>query len=832
LGDTKRYCPECGAIIRDNVVYCVKCGANIYLAKTGIEIRRTKDGHVILRDGAPWRIFPRLGEKMIREMANNMGVPREALEAEFAKATLQWEEERRRRGRKANPQKADSKPEEQEKKEEEIDGETREKALSLLRRPDFFYRLGLALERGFTVPKINKVRFVIREERNKRLVPILIGASAKRSLTSIIRLIGETGTCKDALIRLALWLISPGAKYEERGSLTAGGFRHSQEIKEADILYLPDSPELRGEQGRQYRLMRSDDGGLTYEYALKDPETGQMTTYVGHIPVKIIVTTSNEINIDPALESGAWTLETDSSAELTREVQIEKLRLRAGLRPTLSDEELKVWRAAFRIALTEELPDEIKIPYAEALSFLLSNESTAQRRSPDKLCDLIEAVAFWRRFQKPPEKRGEADVADLYIALQLGLEALMKTLAPLDQKERAVIEAVKNCSNNATVRDVVTALPFKESYHTVYARLERLVDKGYLVKDKAGNRNVYSAIMEKPGEEKGEEAGRAEKKEEYLLSTLNKSSLDIIPLMRQFYKAVSNSQTLIEIYKQKIHIIDPVTGEEVRLPPDGEEAPKPQGSGSPPPPGGETMETVDTKPEAQKKFVVLSRSGEEFESSKRGEETATSDENKPENLLIRVDKRDNEQIQPSPREEGEKPPETEEASPPSGEVDTRRCGNCLNYRTPNCPVGGIIVPTALYAQKCDRFEAKPSDSRTTEGPASPDSLEAEGPKAPEAEGVDSRQDEPPAPEAGSPHGGEDESKIPPSLSMAVTLLVDKVSTLRLEGGRERIERLAELLGWPLEYAEKILKIAGWNGDLWEAPAKTIRLPDDGEETVI
>jgi hypothetical protein len=128
------------------------------------------------------------------------------------------------------------------------------------------------------------------------------------------------------------------------------------------------------------------------------------------------------------------------------------------------------------------------------------------------------------------------------------------------------------------------------------------------------------------------------------------------------------------------------------------------------------------------------------------------------------------------------------------------------------------MPTALYAQKCDRFEAKPSDSRTTEEP-----------KTSEAKGADYRQDEL---KAEPPHGGEDESKIPPSLSMAVTLLIDKVSGLRLEGRRERLERLAEMLGWPPEYAMRILKIAIWNGDLWEAPDKTIRLPDDRDGVVI
>lgn len=68
-----------------------------------------------------------------------------------------------------------------------VDTETRDRALELLRDPALFFKLSKVFEFGFLVPKINRVRFVVGEERNKRVAPILIGVSVKLDLASIIR---------------------------------------------------------------------------------------------------------------------------------------------------------------------------------------------------------------------------------------------------------------------------------------------------------------------------------------------------------------------------------------------------------------------------------------------------------------------------------------------------------------------------------------------------------------------------------------------------------------------------------------------------------------------
>jgi predicted transcriptional regulator len=427
----------------------------------------------------------------------------------------------------------------------------RKKALELLRDPAFFYKLGKVMERGFIVPKLNRVRFVIGEDRNKRLVPILVASSAKMGLTSIIRIIGDVATAKDTLLRLSLELLSQALRYVERGYLTPGGLRYSEEIHRADVLYIPDSPQLQGEMGRQLRLMRADDGGLVIEYAYKDTATGLMSTVEERLPVKLVLTSSNEIRIDPALESGAWTLETDNSPELTRRVQEEKLLLRAGRRPAFPEEELKIWKTAFEIALTQDVPSSINIPYADRLINLLSKYDSSQRRSPDKLCDLIEAVACFRRFQKPPETRGEADLTDLYIALQLGLEAMLKTVAPLDQREKEILEAVEGSGNSASVRDVCVTT--KMAYNTAYKILEHLVDKGYLSKDKEKGRNVYSVTATTSSEE-------AEK----LFSSLKKSPEDVFQLLKPVLSSDGNSSPLLG-EGDVIKTVDPVTGEVVSI---------------------------------------------------------------------------------------------------------------------------------------------------------------------------------------------------------------------------------------------------------------------------
>jgi predicted transcriptional regulator len=392
-----------------------------------------------------------------------------------------------------------------------FDEETKEKARLLLRDPAFFYKLGRVFECGFTVPKINKPRFVIGEERNKRLLGFLLKGAAKHGMTSIIKVLGEPGTAKDTMVRMWLKLLEGCFKAAERSYFTAATLRYSEELQGCDLLYIPDSPELTGEKGRHLRFMRADDGGLISEYALKDPDTGEMTTKTVTLPVKAVATTSNAVTGDTALESGMWTLHTNGSPELTKKVKLEKLKFRAGKRNLFPEELLKVWQCAFWLMLNEEPMEELpKIPFAEKLAELLASERSESRRDPDKLCDLISVVAWARRFQKPKEKWAEADWADLYIALQLGLDAITETISDLDVKEQQIFNCVKEGMSliregkETKTRDVTsryvadqTGIPYK----TCYRLLEKMVEKGFLNKDKRKGKNVYSVFREKEPKE-------------------------------------------------------------------------------------------------------------------------------------------------------------------------------------------------------------------------------------------------------------------------------------------------------------------------------------------
>lgn len=443
------------------------------------------------------------------------------------------------------------KEQKQPEKEKVIDEATLSKARTILADPEFFYKLGKVFEKGFIVPKINKPRFVTGEERNKRLLgPLLIGAS-KLAMTSIIKVLGEPGTAKDTMLRM--WLELLPIKSVERSYMTAASLRYSPDMQNADLLYIPDTPELQGEMGRQLRFMRSDDGGLISEYAVRDTETGEMTTKVVTLPIKGLATTSNAVTGDAALESGMWTLTTNPSPDLTREVKKEKLKLRAGERPLISDVDLNLWQAVFKV-LVEEEPQEIPlVPYAKQLFDLLESERSESRRDPDKLCDLISLVAWVRRFQKPPEKRMEADLIDLYFALQLGLDAITQTISELSPKEQQIFEVVKGI---VTCRDVAesTKIPYK----TCYVYLEKLVDKGYLNQDKEKNRNIYSVLS-------------IEKKPKSFLFSLRRNEESPEHLVKVVLGTVRNSSTDKPPGEDTHTFVDPLKGCQITVKRNGEQ---------------------------------------------------------------------------------------------------------------------------------------------------------------------------------------------------------------------------------------------------------------------
>ncbi len=159
-----------------------------------------------------------------------------------------------------------------------------------------------------------------------------------------------------------------------------------------------------------------------------------------------------------------------------------------------------------------------------------------------------------RRFQKNPDERNNADLTDLFLALQIGLDAITETISELDKKERKIFDAVKNGSVGESIPSVTCRLVCEETkipYETCYRYLERLVEKGFLNKDQEKGRNLYSILYETSKQ---------------LFISQMKSDEGPKSVIEHILESFEGSSTLHG--GTDLSFIDPLTGEEVKI--DGE----------------------------------------------------------------------------------------------------------------------------------------------------------------------------------------------------------------------------------------------------------------------
>ena len=374
--------------------------------------------------------------------------------------------------------------------QEKYGADASQKAQKLILDPAFFYKLGKDLEQGFFLPGVNRLRYILGEESLKRQIAIHMVAS-RWGHDTINIVSGGFATVKDTLTKMAFQLT--GTQYMQRGYLTAAGMRYSKHMNEASVLYLSEA-DISGEKGRQMRLLRSDDAGFKFEYAYKDSETGKMETESGKVDAKTIIITTNDVSFDPALVSGGWVFTTDDSRDLTDKVINAKLDGFVKPRNVLTKENLAVWHYAFDILTNiTDLSLDISIPYAPHLKQLFDASQSQSRRSPEKLCELIQDIATLRRFQKPQEERAKADLIDLFTALRIGATAINETISEVSTKEAeiySIVELLDEYKEGVTAKEIAQKAVYVSN--TCYSLAESLTVKGYFAKGKRGRENVYS----------------------------------------------------------------------------------------------------------------------------------------------------------------------------------------------------------------------------------------------------------------------------------------------------------------------------------------------------
>jgi DNA-binding transcriptional ArsR family regulator len=235
------------------------------------------------------------------------------------------------------------------------------------------------------------------------------------------------------------------------------------------------------------RLMWKGDGGFLFEYARKNPETGEMETVTGEIPAKSIVTTSAERLPSIQMLRRCWLLSVSDDQELTKKINLRKAEYAAGKVQPAPEVEVAVVQRA--IQLLQEA--DVVVPYAEELVELAPWDRTRL----DFLLDIIRVIAWLHQYQRARDGEGRivATPADLYMAIRIAWPTLAQTLVQLPDRLKKVLEKLPPSTEKrgATTKELASELKISQSSVRVY--LADLYNLGYALigRQEDGRGKVY-----------------------------------------------------------------------------------------------------------------------------------------------------------------------------------------------------------------------------------------------------------------------------------------------------------------------------------------------------
>jgi len=444
-----------------------------------------------------------------------------------------------------------------EKDSKEIDRKARE----LLKDPGLFYQLGKDMEQGVYLERYSEVRYILGEEDIKRLVPILAFTGRRRNKGAKqlgIQLHSEgSSTCKDTLVFMTQKLLN--LKTEEMGSVTNGFLKRGLEGSDADIYYYPEDYSAGyNERTRLKRQMRPGDAGIVSKYLEQITDEDGAVSFEkveSYTPAKTFIATTNAEIIDRANAAVTIRLKMDESPNLTRKVINEEFNI--DKRIPISEERVKIWQRASDIISNLEIEDEdIKIPYKQNLSLLVSDKIPDTRRLPKIIKQFIRTIALWRWYQKPEDKRDEADLIDLFIAFRLGEQIFTQTSQLVDKNEELVYTTLEIMTTNGddafSVKQLADATGLSESMVNQCCR--NLYHKGLLSRKKEGRAYLYYLNIDYKNNDSN------------LMQTYYISSEDVNGIK----EAISEVQSFLFEYlnnKDKkifLSFIDPIKGNSIR----------------------------------------------------------------------------------------------------------------------------------------------------------------------------------------------------------------------------------------------------------------------------
>jgi len=297
------------------------------------------------------------------------------------------------------------------------------------------------------------------EERNRLLV-FLLGLSGKlpAERKAIITVKGEPAGGKSNLVKILTQIY----KVKEVGRFSPTAVEYGK-IEEYDILVIK---ELYEEDKTRIRLLSSSDGGYVATVTERDPSSGKFQTRDYHIPPITIFTTTTRIDLDPQFRNRTWEINVDESPTLTERVygfkeRKEDERIRQILTRKTPDNKIRLLKP-----LVERLQlQEVIIPYSEAFRALLDPTELRSRRDWDKIHDLVYYSAFLHQYQRPQINGAiVATIQDLYYALAVGLETFQRTKKGIEKRIEDAIPTILAFETDFTRKELAERLRKSETH--------------------------------------------------------------------------------------------------------------------------------------------------------------------------------------------------------------------------------------------------------------------------------------------------------------------------------------------------------------------------------
>jgi len=287
---------------------------------------------------------------------------------------------------------------------------------------------------------------LIGEESNK-LLCYLAMTSRKMPEPLSVLILSSSGAGKTALQDTALEFCPPEELLKLTSLSAKALFYMEQTSLKHKVLAIEEGAGAEDATYAIRNLISSN--GLTSEVAMRDPQTGKLTTMSNKVdgPTSVFCTTTDP-DVDPETKSRFLVTGIDESREQTRRIlAFQKQRHSLdGLQVNIEKERVQALHRNFQRLLK---PLAVVNPHIDQLSY--SDDRLQGRRAQPQYLNIINTVAFLRQMSKEIKIHAtknkkveyiEVDGIDIEIGNKLAVEILGKTLDELSIPARDLLELI------------------------------------------------------------------------------------------------------------------------------------------------------------------------------------------------------------------------------------------------------------------------------------------------------------------------------------------------------------------------------------------------------